>query len=89
MDLKVTYCYIPPDYVLVYKENITENVKIEHQLIESEFRYRTLTEGLSQTGIGINIVDLSFNVIYQNQFLKDTFGELQERNCFEYYFQHY
>lgn len=65
--------------------DITKKVEAEQNLKESEELYRTLTEGLSHTGIGIDIVDSNYNIIYQNQFLKERFGDHQNRKCFEFY----
>ncbi|MFW9940089.1 MAG: PAS domain S-box protein [Candidatus Thorarchaeota archaeon] len=65
--------------------NITEKLEAERKLKESEERYRSLTEGLSQTGIGIDIIDYNHNIIYQNQFLKEQFGEHHNTKCYELY----
>ncbi|MCK4285748.1 MAG: PAS domain S-box protein, partial [Candidatus Lokiarchaeota archaeon] len=65
--------------------DITEKLEAERKLKESEQLNRSLIEGLSQTGIGIAIIDYNFNIIYQSQYLKEQFGEHQKRNCFEFY----
>ncbi|MHA1985153.1 MAG: PAS domain S-box protein [Promethearchaeota archaeon] len=65
--------------------DITNLKKVERELKESEELYRSLTEGLSQTGIGIDIVDSNYKIIYQNQFLKEQFGEAINQLCYEFY----
>ncbi len=84
-DLLVKYVFLPADLVLVHTEDITDRKTAEKKLKESEEIYRSLTEGLSQTGIGIDIVDSNYKIIYQNQFLKEQFGEHQNKKCFEFY----
>ncbi|MFX1567751.1 MAG: PAS domain S-box protein [Promethearchaeota archaeon] len=71
--------------IMVAEEDITERKKAEQKLVESEELYRTLTEGLSQTGIGIDIIDSNYNIIYQNQLLREQFGEHTNRKCFNFY----
>jgi len=60
---------------------------IEEKLKQSEEKYRTLIEGLTQTEIGVDIIDLNHNVIYQNDFLKSRFGEHNGRKCYEHYLE--
>ena len=74
-----------PKGAVAINRNVTEWRKSEESLRESEQLYRSLTEGLSQTGIGIDVLDSNYNIIYQNQFLKDQFGEHQNRQCFDFY----
>jgi len=66
-------------------EDITERKKAVLKLKESEEKYRTLIEGLTQTGIGVDIIDLNHNIIYQNDFLKSRFGEHNGRKCYEHF----
>jgi len=74
-----------PVGIVATNRDISERKKIQESLRESEEAYRSLTEGLSQTRIGIDIVDSNYNIIYQNQFLKDQFGKHENRKCFEFY----
>jgi len=80
------YVYKLPtgEIVAVFEDKTDEKLK-EIKLRESEDKYRSLIDGLSQTGIGIDIVDSNYNIIFQNQFLKDQFGDYQNRKCFEFY----
>ncbi|MFX1567748.1 MAG: PAS domain S-box protein [Promethearchaeota archaeon] len=66
-------------------EDITDRKKAQQKLIESEEKYRSLIGGLSQTGIGIDIIDSNYNIIYQNQLLREQFGEPKNRKCFNLY----
>jgi len=84
-NLLVTYSFIPPDSVLVHTEDVTDRKIAERKLRDSEEISHTLAEGLSQTGIGINIIGSNYNIIYQNQFLKEKFGVNQKRKCFVFY----
>lgn len=54
-------------------------------LIEFENRHRILINNLNQTGIGVDIVDVDYNVIYNNEVLSDKFGVNQGLKCYEYY----
>jgi len=58
---------------------------IEEKLKQSEEKYRTLIEGLTQTEIGVDIIDLNHNIIYQNDFLRGRFGYHNGRKCYEHY----
>ncbi|MFX1457318.1 MAG: PAS domain S-box protein [Promethearchaeota archaeon] len=65
--------------------DISEQLEAERKLKESEELYRSLTEGLSNTGIGIDIVDSNYRIIYQNQYLKEQFGKHNNQLCYEFY----
>ncbi|MFX1346738.1 MAG: PAS domain S-box protein [Promethearchaeota archaeon] len=81
--MTINYKGKPADFVTIH--DITDEKISEKKLRESEERYRSLTGGLSQTGIGIDIIDYNHNIIYQNQFLKDQFGEHHNNKCYELY----
>jgi PAS domain S-box-containing protein len=65
--------------------DITEKKIAEQKLKESEKRNRSLIEALSQTGIGIDIIDVDYNILFQSHFLKDRFGNHPNKKCYEYY----
>ena len=70
-----------------FVRDITERKIVEEQLIESEKKFRTLLEGLSKTEIGVDIVKLDHQVIYQKDFLKGKFGNHHGRKCYEHYLE--
>jgi len=45
----------------------------------------SLLEGLSAVGIGVDIVSAEFQVLGQNRLLREAFGELQSKLCYEHY----
>jgi PAS domain S-box-containing protein len=73
------------DGSVAFIEDITEKRKNEKLIRESEEKYRTLIEGLTQMEIGVDIVGLNHNVIYQNDLLKGRFGDHHGRKCYEHY----
>jgi len=54
-------------------------------LREIDEKYHSLIEGLTHVGIGIDIVSKDHEILFQNQVLKDKFGECKEKYCFESY----
>jgi len=65
--------------------DITKRKLAELKLLESEENYKSLIEGLTRTGIGIDIVSNSYDVLYQNQVLLNRFGEIIGTKCFKSY----
>jgi len=56
-------------------------------IIEFENRHKILIKNLNQTGIGVDIVDDEYNIIYTNETLSDKFGVSQGLKCYEYFLQ--
>ncbi len=54
-------------------------------LKESEEKYRSLIEGLNMVDIGIDIVDQDYSVLFQNKVLKERFGDITNKLCYENY----
>jgi len=73
------------DGAIVFIEDITEKRRDEQLFRESEEKFRILIKALTQTEIGVDIVDLNHNVIYQNDFLRSRFGNHSGRKCYEHY----
>ncbi|MFX1239055.1 MAG: PAS domain S-box protein [Promethearchaeota archaeon] len=63
-DLLVKYGFIPPDLVLVHTEDITEKKKAEIKLIESEEKYRLISENAYDL---ISILNKKFKYEYINE----------------------
>ncbi len=68
--------------VSILKSKVLESTA---KLKESEERYRSLIEGLNLVGIGIDIVDRDYNVLFQNNVLKERFGNIANKLCYEKY----
>ena len=65
--------------------DITERKKTEQELKKSEEMYRSLMEGFSHVKIGIDIVSIDYTVLFQNQILKERFGDISGKLCYEKY----
>jgi len=65
--------------------DITERKKIEEKLKESELKSRYLMDGITSVGIGIDIVTKDYKVLFQNQVLKEKFGDITGKLCYENY----
>ncbi len=69
------YVFVPPDLVLIYREDITFLKEIENKLKDSEKRYGELANLLPQT---IFETDATYNIIYSNQAGFEYFGYTPE-----------
>ena len=65
--------------------DITERKVMEQKLKESEEKNRSLIDALTRVGIGIDIVDLNFKILYQNKVLEDRFGRKEGISCYKTY----
>jgi len=45
----------------------------------------SLIKGISYAGMGINIISEDYKILYQNDFLKEKFGDLTGKLCYENY----
>jgi PAS domain S-box-containing protein len=50
-----------------------------------KFTLESLVDGLSRADIGVDIVDTNYNIHFQNQILKERFGDLSQQLCYEKY----
>jgi len=69
--LNVNYEFLPPNLVLVYTKDITEQKRAEEKLRESEIRYRTIVENSHD---GILIVEEDYKFTYVNNKLCQILG---------------
>ena len=60
-----------------------DDLKISYR--NDKFTLEFLVEGLSRAEIGVDIVDMDYHIHFQNQILKDRFGELNQQLCHEKY----
>jgi len=65
--------------------DITERKKAKEKLKDSEEKSRYLMDGITSVGIGIDIVTKDYKVLFQNQVLKEKFGDLTGKLCYENY----
>jgi len=47
--------------------------------------YQSLIDSLTHIGIGIDIVNKDYEILFQNQVLKERFGDFRGKNCFRNY----
>ena len=55
------------------------------QFRELNEKYHSLVDGLTHVGIGIDIVSNDYEVLFQNQVLKERFGDCRGKNCYRSY----
>ena len=65
--------------------DITERKKIEEKLKDSEEKARYLIDGITSVGIGIDIITKDYKILFQNQILKEKFGDITGKFCYENY----
>ncbi|HPI27884.1 MAG TPA: PAS domain S-box protein [Candidatus Marinimicrobia bacterium] len=66
-------------------EDITARKKAEEDLIAERDKLKQVTDGLSAVEIGVDIVDKNYQILYQNQFLKERFGDFADQKCYKKY----
>jgi len=65
--------------------DITERKKMEEVLESEREKIKALIDGISRAGIGIDIIGANYEILFQNDILKDKFGELSGKLCYESY----
>jgi PAS domain S-box-containing protein len=71
-----------PLYLLGKIENITARKQAESALTESEARYRSIVNTLSEIGEGLLIIDENLSIQYMNQVMIDWFGDQTDQICY-------
>lgn len=67
-------------YILsLLEDKIVENCKYSRDIEE---KYRSLIDGLTHAGIGIDIVNKDHKIIFQNQVLIERFGANNRKSCY-------
>ncbi len=75
-----------PETMVGTVQDITEKKKIEQNIESERNKFKSLIDGLTYAGIGIDIVGLDHKIYYQNNLLEDTFGKLSsEEICYKKY----
>lgn len=71
--------------MLVVGRDITDIKLAEQKTKESEEKNRSLIEGLTRTGMGLDIVSIDHKILYQNKVLKEKFGDIVGMDCYYNY----
>ncbi|MFX1365307.1 MAG: PAS domain S-box protein [Promethearchaeota archaeon] len=66
-------------------DDITERINAEKISKTEKDRLQAFMDGLTSSGIGVDIVNINYEVIIQNKILKERFGDLNEELCFKKY----
>ena len=66
-------------------DNITDKKKAEEALKLEKDKLQAFMDGLTISGIGIDIVNKDYEVLFQNEILKEKFGDLSGESCYEKY----
>ncbi len=75
--LRVTYAFIPPDMVLVFTDDITEQRRTASELEEREKLFKLLLEGISEAVVA---VDKSGAIRFHNTAALRMFGAVDDLN---------
>jgi PAS domain S-box-containing protein len=81
---KPTYEELEQRVTELEKESFKRNLVEEAQKCEIG-QLKALLDGLSSTNIGVDIVSIDYEVLQQNQFLADRFGNIVGKKCHKEY----
>ena len=74
------------EFITVF-DNITDR-KIAEEAIKSEKeKLQAFMDGLTSTGIGMDIVSKDYEVLFQNKILRERFGGLIDETCYKKYME--
>jgi len=65
--------------------DITKRKQAEEETKSERDKLQALVDGLTGTGIGMDIVGIDYKVLYQNRFLQERFGDITGKLCYETY----
>ncbi|MHA1437721.1 MAG: PAS domain S-box protein [Promethearchaeota archaeon] len=66
-------------------QDVTDQKMNKFRLKEIEEKYNSLIKGLSLTRIGIDLINKDYIILFQNQVLKERFGDLTGKICYQKY----
>ncbi len=92
-DGKIFYCDINSStvkildklYLMGIFRDITDRKKTEEKLKLEKEKLQAIIDGLSSAEIGIDIVDINYNIHFQNRFLNERFNNISGKYCYERY----
>jgi len=65
--------------------DITERKQAEEALKAERDKLQALMEGIDHAKIGIDIIRADYKILFQSKNLKEKYGEIGEKCCYEYY----
>jgi len=72
------------EFITVF-DDITERKEAAENIKSERDKLKALMDGLTNVGIGIDIVSKNYEIIFQNETLKEQFGDLSKGSCYEKY----
>ncbi len=67
------------------KQEIEEHKKVAEMLKSERDKLKILLDGLSSTGIGVDIISIDYDVLQQNETLISRFGNIVGKKCYKAY----
>ena len=72
------------EFITVF-DDLSEQKRAEDVVKVERDKLQAMMDGLTSAEIGIDIVDINYNILFQNQFLKDRFGDISTEYCYKKY----
>ena len=60
-------------------------LRVQEALRSEKDRLQSLVDGLAATGIGVDIVNINYDILWQNSVLREKFGDSTGKLCYESY----
>lgn len=67
------------------EEELAKQKRVTERLRSESDKLNALLDGLAQTKIGVDIVSIDYEVLYQNKTLIDRFGDIVGKKCYREY----